>query len=205
MKKRAPKRPAHERKRLILQGAEAAFANGSYAGTATADVAREAGVTAPAVYRYFPTKKDLYISTLEAAGQRLHSIWKRMIDASDDPAQAIWDIGIAYYDHLQGHSPVTRLWFRALAEAADPEVRSALAENMVAAVDLLEQNLKRGQVMGIVRKDFDPRIAAWQVMGIGLIFDLVHMLDLDGELDHAKVEEWGRLYLESVRGDRNAD
>jgi AcrR family transcriptional regulator len=199
MKRRAPKRPAHERRRLILEGAQAVFASASYAKSATADVAKAAGVSAPAVYRYFPSKKDLYVSSLKAAGEILLRIWERIVDEDADPLQTIWAIGMGYYDHVQSRSPVMRLWFQALGEAADTEVRAALAANFAAAVDLLEKNLERGRARGVVRRDIDLRIAAWHFMGIGLTFDLINVLGLHEELDRCKVEDWGRLYLESVK------
>jgi len=199
MRKRAPKRPAHERRRLILEEAQAVFASDSYARTATADIGRAAGVSAPAIYRYFSSKKDLYLSTLRLASERLLGIWKRIFDEGIDPLENVWTIGMAYYDHLQSRSPVTRLWFRALSEAGDDRVRAILAKNFAAEVDLLEENLKRGRARGLVRRDIDLRIAAWHFMGIGLTFDLINLLGLEDELDRSKVEAWGRLYLESVR------
>jgi len=198
MRKRAPKRPAHERRRLILESAQTVFAASSYARVGTAGLAKAAGISEPALYRYFPSKRDLYVSTLRAAGQRLLGIWKRTVDQSGDPLGAIWTIGIGYYDHLRGRSPVMRLWFQALAEASDPSVRTALAENFAGAVGLLEANLEDGKARGLIRRDLNARIAAWHFMAIGLTFDLIHLLGLDEELDRPKVEEWGRLYLESI-------
>ena len=198
MRKRAPKRPAHERRRLILESAQTVFAASSYARVGTAGLAKAAGISEPALYRYFSSKKELYVSTLRAAGQRLLGIWKRAADQASDPLGVIWTIGMGYYDHLGGRSPVMRLWFQALSEASDPGVRTALAENFAAAVDLLEANLEDGKAQGLVRRDLNSRIAAWHFMAIGLTFDLIHLLGLDEELDRNKVEEWGRLYLESI-------
>ncbi len=199
IRKRAPKRTAHERRRLILESAQTVFAASNYARAGTAELARAAGVSEPALYRYFSSKKDLYISTLRTAGQRLLGIWKRVFDEAADPLEFIGTIGMGYFDHVVSRSPVMRLWFQALSEAGDPEVRSTLAENFAAPVDLLEENLNKGKSLGLVRRDIDSRVAAWHFMAIGLTFDLVYLLGLDEELDRSKVEDWGRLYLESVR------
>lgn len=198
MKQRAPKRPAPERKRLILKGAQAVFAGSSYGDAATADVAKAAGVSAAALYRYFPSKKDLYVAALRESGQRLQGIWRRMMSGAAGPVEAVLDVGMAYYDHLRSREAATRLWFRALCETNDADVRRVLAENFTAAVGVLEENLRRGQAEGRFRKDVDARIAAWHFMSIGLTFDLLHLLGLDGELDREKVEAWGRLYLRGV-------
>src|SRR3990172_8952996 len=99
MRKRAPKRPAHERRRLILESAQTVFAASSYARVGTAGLAKAAGISEPALYRYFPSKRDLYVSTLRAAGQRLLGIWQGIVDQAADPPGAIWAIGMGYYDH----------------------------------------------------------------------------------------------------------
>ncbi len=196
---RAPKRAAAERRRLILEGAHEVFAASGFARSSATRVARAAGVSAPALYRYFPSKKDLYVSTLEAAGPRLLEIWRDVADAASDPLEALWAVGLGYYDHVKSHSPVVRMWFQALCEDDAPEVRRAATANFVAAVDFLEKLLRSGRRRGLVRRDVDARVAAWQFMGIGLCFDLIQMLGRGAELDRRKVEAWGRLYLDSIR------
>ncbi len=199
MAKRAPKRPADERKRLILEGAEAVFADLGFAGADTTKLARAAGVTAPALYRYFPSKKDLFLSTLKHAGPRLAGILSEVVDESADPLDAIWSFGLGYYDRVQNHAPVMKLWFQALCESDDPETRSVLQANFTGLVDLLQANLEEGKRQGLVEPGIDTRVAAWHFMSIGLTFELINLLGLDGELDRAKVEHWGRLYLKSIR------
>ena len=43
------------------------FSAGSYRGATTAEIAREAGVTEPVLYRHFASKRDLYLACLEEA------------------------------------------------------------------------------------------------------------------------------------------
>ena len=205
MSKRAPRRAAHERRRLILESAQTVFAVSNYARVGTAELAKAAGISEPALYRYFSSKKELYISTLKAAGARLRGIWSRIIEEGTDPLEGVWTLGMGYYDHIQSRSPMMRMWFQALSEVDDPEVRTTVAQSFTAFVDLLEENLQRGRARGLVRRDIDLRIAAWHFMTIGLTFDLIHLLDLDEELDRRRVEDWGRLYLESVREEPRAN
>lgn len=199
--KRAPKRPADERRRIILESAQDAFAAAGYDSVGTGDVARAAGVTPPALYRYFPSKRDLYLATLKQAGPRLLSHWQHAMSTASDPLEAIRTLGMAYFDHVQGRAPMMGMWFQALAESGDDAVRETLAASFTAAIDLLEQNIDAGKARGLVREDVDARVAAWHFMAIGLTFDLVHRLDLGGELDRPAVEAWGELYIDSIRED----
>lgn len=198
---RAPKRRADERKRLILDGAEEVFGDLGFAGADTTTLARAAGVSAPALYRYFPSKKHLFLATLKQAGPRLAAILDGTIERADDPLDAVWRFGLGYYDHVQAHTPVMKLWFQALSEADDPDTRSVLHRNFTSLVDVLQANLDEGRRRGLVADEVDTRVAAWHFMAIGLTFELVHALGLEGELDRGKVEDWGRLYLKSIRSD----
>lgn len=199
MGKRAPKQAADERRRFILECAQTVFAASNYASVGTAELARAAGVSEPALYRYFSGKKDLYVSTLKAMGTRLLRIWQRVAGEAGNPVDAAWTIGMGYYDHVRSRSPVMKVLFEALSEADDPDIRATVRHGFVALVDFLEKNLEEGKAQGLVRRDLDSRLAAWRFMAIGLAFDMIHLLDVQGEMDRDRAEDWGRLYIESIR------
>jgi hypothetical protein len=45
----------------------------------------------------------------------------------------------------------------------------------------------------------DTRTIAWQFLGIGMTLDLMHLLGLRGEIDRARADMWGRVYLDAVK------
>ena len=175
------------------------FAASNYARVGTADLAKAAGISEPALYRYFPSKKDLFISTIKTAGKRLLDIWERLASEVIDPLEVIRAIGLGYYDHLRSRSPVMKLLFQALSETDDEEIRQALYNNFAAFTRFLEENLEEGKRQGLIRQDVNPTVAAWQLMAFGLTLDLIHPLGFDEELNRSHVEEWQRLYLDSIR------
>ena len=199
MAKRAPKRPAQQRKRLIIESAQAMFAASNYARVGTAELAKAAGISEPALYRYFPSKKELFISTIKTAGKRLLDIWERLASEVVDPLEVIRAIGLGYYDHLRSRSPVMKLLFQALSEADDDEIRQALHSNFAAFIRFLEENIEEGKSQGLIRQDVNPTVAAWQFIAFGLTLDLIHLLGFNEELNRSYVEEWGKLYLASIR------
>jgi len=200
---RAPKQPAPQREATILAGARKVFARSSFAQADTSALAAAAGVKPAALYRYFPTKRDLYLATLRDAGPRLLAHWRDTRAAAPDPASALRAIGMAYYDHAAGRSPTMRLWFQAVGEASDPEVRAIVAETLGAAVDEVAATIAEAQAEGAFRPDLDPRAEAWRFMGIGLSMDLVHVLGFESDLDRGKVERWGDAFIESLTKEAN--
>ena len=54
--------PAEERREEIIRAALRVFTATSYAGATTAEIAREAGVTEPILYRHFASKRALWLA-----------------------------------------------------------------------------------------------------------------------------------------------
>ena len=199
---RAQRLPASRRRRQIIESAQEVFAGQSYAKVGTADLAKAAGVSEPALYRYFSGKKELFLATLRSTAPKLLDIWQGIASDVDDPLETLWSIGVNYYDHLQSHSGNMKLQFQAVSEVDDPEIRQALRENFAAFVRFVAETLDEGKQRGIIRRDIDSRLVAWQFLGIGLTLDLVHLLGFSAELDRSKVEQWGQLYLEMLQAPR---
>ena len=199
MVQRATRLPADKRKRQIIERARDVFAAQSYSKVGTADLARAAGISEPALYRHFAGKKELFVATLRQTGPRLLRIWEEISVEYEDPVETLWAIGVYYYDHLESHSANMKLQFRALSEADDPEIRDALHDNFDAFVEFVADTLEEGKARGIVRTEVDSRMIAWQFLGIGLTLDLMHLLGFKGEMDRARADLWGRVYVEMVK------
>ena len=63
--------PAAERRRAIVRAALRVFSSTSFAGATTAEIAREAGVSEPVLYRHFADKAELYLAVAERASQTI--------------------------------------------------------------------------------------------------------------------------------------
>lgn len=196
---RARRLSAAERKRRIIESARAVFAGSNYSKAGTAELAKAAGVSEPALYRHFASKKELFLATLRSSSPKLLEIWERIAGEVEDPLETLWNIGLHYYDHLRNRAGVMKLQFQALSEVEDKDIQAALRENFGAYVQFFRETLEEGKARGIVRKDIDSEVAAWQFLGIGLTLDLVHLLGFEAGMDRTKVESWGRLFLESIR------
>lgn len=202
---RARRLPAKDRRRQIIESARRVLASQSYAKVGIADLAKAAGVSEPALYRYFSSKKDLFLATLRSTAPKLLEIWQSIGYDVDDPLETLWSIGVNYYDHLQSHSGNMKLQFQALSEADDPEIRQALRENFAGFVDFVAETLEEGKRRGIVHSEVDSRLVAWQFLGIGLTLDLMQLLGSSSDIDRSRFERWSRLSLEMLRAPRRRE
>ncbi len=201
MHQRAARLPAAKRRRQIIESARDVFASQSYAHVGTADLAKAAGISEPALYRHFSGKKELFVAAIRATGPRLLKIWEEISVDYEDPMETLWAIGVYYYDHLESHATNMKLQFRALSEVDDADIRGALRDNFEAFVDFVADTLDEGKARGIVRAEVNTRLVAWQFLGIGMTLDMMHMLGLKDEMDRARADLWGRVYLNAVRAE----
>lgn len=202
---RARKLPAQDRRRQIIESARDVFAEQSYAKVGTADLAKAAGLSEPALYRHFSGKKELFIETLRSTGPKLLDIWQEIASDIEDPLETLWAIGVHYYDHLQSHSGNMKIQFQGVSEADDPDIREALRENFGAFVAFVSETLDEGKRRGTVRDDIDSELLAWQFLGIGFTLDLVSFLGFSTIVDRSKAEQWGRLYQQLVKAPQSTE
>lgn len=162
--------PAEQRKAAVLDCACTMFATGSYRGTTTADIARQAGVTEPILYRHFASKRDLYLAVLEESWGRLRALWDEVVAAEEDPKLWIASMGRAYFEATDPRLHSANLWIQSLTEASDdPAIRAYLRTHMRQVHDYVADVMRRSQEAGGILPDRDPSAEAWIFIAVGLL------------------------------------
>jgi AcrR family transcriptional regulator len=165
---------AGERRQAVLETACRVFSQSSYRGATTSEIAREAGISEPILYRHFGSKRDLYLACLDHAWSAFRAQAEQVI--ADDPAHCLGAIAEAYM--VRGRKiRVIDLWIQALNEAADDEVIAAAVRRQVREVrDFFAAIIRDGQQRGIVYPDRDPEAEAWLFVAGGLLATMDHRL-----------------------------
>jgi AcrR family transcriptional regulator len=162
--------PAEQRKAAVLDCACGIFSTGSYRGTTTAEIARQAGVTEPVLYRHFASKRDLYLAVLEESWSRLHALWEQAIADEPDPRFRVAAMGRAYFAETDPKVLCAELWIQALTEASDDaEIRRFLRKQMREVHDYVSDVIRRSQEDGGIIRDRDASAEAWIFIAIGLL------------------------------------
>ena len=169
--------PAHERRQAILEAAQRVFAGGSYSGSTTAEIAREAGVSEPILYRHFASKRDLYLACLAAAWESLRTAFDAKVDELGE-REAVTAIGLASREfHASGGIKPVTLWIQALSEAGeDEQIQSFLRSQLREVHDYVAGVLRRAQAAGGVPADRDPNAEAWIFVGAALLLSFADRL-----------------------------
>jgi AcrR family transcriptional regulator len=190
-RRHAARLAAPERRQAIVDAALRVFSEGSYARATTAQIAREAGISEPILYRHFPSKRDLYFACLDEAWTGLRdSLLARMDERG--PVEAWRELGPATMKRLKAVVP--NLWMQAITEAgADPEIRRFVRRHMREVHDFFEEILRRIQEAGGIPADRDPNAEAWVFLGGSLLASFADRLGglLSEDDFHAiKTQRW---------------
>jgi AcrR family transcriptional regulator len=110
----------------ILEGGRRAFIAGGFRGTSVPSIAAEAGVSVGLIYRYFPSKEELFLELcISGTPGELADLAER-VSPIEDPVERVRASIDSYFDALL-HAIGAPLVLQALSAApADERIRQAL-------------------------------------------------------------------------------
>jgi len=168
---------APERRKALVAAAARLFSERSYRGVTTADIAREAGVTEPILYRHFASKRDLYLACVESAWQDLRRAWEAALDEATDPREHVPAMARAAALRHRGKAFLANLWIQALTEANDDaEIRAYLRRHVREVHDFVAAGIRRCQEVGAIPLDRDPDAEAWIFLASALLATVAQRL-----------------------------
>jgi AcrR family transcriptional regulator len=182
---------ADERRQAVVDTACRVFSRSSYRGATTAEIAREAGISEPILYRHFGSKRELYLACLDEAWSAFRAESEEAIRR--DPDKCLGAIADAY---MRGGKRlrVIDLWNQALTEAAEDKVIAAALRKQIREVhEFFAEVIRDGQARGALHPDRDPVAEAWIFVAGGLL------ATIDARLGGLLGED-----LEAVRASRRA-
>jgi AcrR family transcriptional regulator len=129
-----------ERRRQLLEAGARVFTDRSYDDASMAEVARAAGISKGLLYHYFPSKRDLFVATLEAAAAELQVL------TQPDPSLPIPEQLQAALDAYLGWIDEHADSYAKLMESASgsDDVRSYMAQVRAGTVERILEALVKG-------------------------------------------------------------
>lgn len=187
----APTRlPAAERRQALIDAAIRLFVAGSYHGTTTADIVKEAGVSEPILYRHFASKRELYLAAVEHVWCEVRTRWEEVV--ATEPEPSLWPerMSQAYVSLMSTRFVLAELWVQALTEAGeDPELRKYLRKHLREVHDFIADFIRRSQEAGGVQRDRDANAEAWIFLAGGVLGTIGKRIGLLGDDDFRRIRE----------------
>jgi AcrR family transcriptional regulator len=183
------RRSAAERRREIIEIAIAHFAQHGYNGTSTDQVAREAGISQPYLFRLFGTKRELFLACHEVMHGRIAETFAEA--AGGVPREErMAAMGQAYTSLLADRSSLL-FQMQSYAACSDPEIQARVRERYADLVRKVAEATGAGPA------------ELWEFFSHGMLLNVIAALDLDVL---APGEEWAACWVapQTMLEDANA-
>lgn len=189
MRNRRKRLPAEERKKQILRLAVKVFARSNYRAGRVADIATEAGVSEAAVYKYFPSKKRIFLEILRHMSDSILLLWQQEVDQEEDALKAMRNMGITYFERMMRHPDELKVQFQAISEVHDKQIASQLRQDHQKYMRFIEKVIRKGIRQGTVRKDLDVPTMAFLFDGVGILMNMMRLLSVDRSFGPKRVRD----------------
>ncbi len=146
----------------ILASAQELVSRGGWAAAQVAAVAAGAGVATGSVYRYFPSKAQMYAQVLAEVSQREVDVLGA-VAALDQPASVRLQTAIATFVRRALRTP--RLAYALIAEPCERSIDDERNKYRRSVAGVLRNIIASGKHAGELRADVAPDIAATVIVG----------------------------------------
>ena len=173
------RRSAAERRGEIIEIAIEHFALRGYNGTSTDQVAREAGISQPYLFRLFHTKRELFLACHEVMHGRIAETFAEAARGVA-PEERMPAMGKAYSDLLADRTSLL-FQMQSYAASADPEIQARVRERYA---DLVRQ---------VAAATGAEPAQLWSFFANGMLLNVIAALNLEVL---APSEEWAACWIE---------
>jgi len=173
----------------ILAAARTLVSEGGWQETQVASVAAAARIATGTVYRYFPSKAELFAQVLSRVSQREVDVLTE-IAQSQDTATIRLHAAVATFVTRAMHNP--RLAYALIVEPCDKEIDRARLTYRAAISEVIHTIVAAGQAAGEMRNDVQPDIAATVIVG-GFMEALIGPLSPLSRQQHEHTDAYQRV------------
>ena len=182
-----------DRPQVLLHIIAAAFAELGYHRATTAELARRCRVRENILYRLWPSKKAMFLAAIDHVYDSSMTAWMKLLAQPNHefPARKL----LAYEAEHHGEFKLYRIVFAGLSETDDPETRAALGRMYRHFHQFIAQRIASDIPAASGRK---ADLAAWGVIGLGTVSNIIRELGLLAEDDRRDLfVRLGQVLLDS--------
>jgi len=162
---RAPRMDPAQRRRLLVRAALRAAGRRALAAVTAEDVAREAGVSRAAVFKYFPDRDALISAVLGEVERNVRERTDRVRASTSDPVRLLVNLSVAYAASLDTDFETAMVVLSWSAFYREPKIVAPLGRLFVEFVTLVEDTIRNGIRQKKIPEDIDIELAAWTFVG----------------------------------------
>lgn len=155
-----------EKQQLILTTATEEFALKGYERTNINVIAEKAGISVGSLYRYFSSKEDLFLMSVQEGPAFLARTLEPIIESEQGIIEKLRSIIHVIQTTSREHQSLIKLYSEITSVGNADLVQRLSAEIEKFSSDAYARLLQEGQQRGEVRKDIDPLLGAFFVSNL---------------------------------------
>ena len=167
-RRRAPRLPPEERRAQLVASAVRVLARRGLGGASHTDVAREAGVSVPAVFVYFATREDLVSAVIDDVARLYLGMADRSLGTQAPVPEALLAFARNFAESVDEQADHARVWLD-WSTAIRDELWPRYLEFQERVVSVLAGVIRRGQREGSVARSVQPEDAARLFVGAAYV------------------------------------
>ncbi|MFH1149438.1 MAG: TetR/AcrR family transcriptional regulator [Actinomycetota bacterium] len=166
--------PRHEQ--IIISSIEV-FSRTNYDKATTAMLAGEAGIAEGTLYKYFSSKKELFLACCRYVEDLLVDRYREIYrEYGDQPVEYLKRVARSYLDFVLENPNMRKFLAFILNNSFDEDFRNELESFVRLNVTATERMIRLGIEKGEIASEIDPRGASW--LFVGGYFTLILMAEI---------------------------
>ncbi len=152
---------------IIIKAAIDVLSKENYHTMRTADIAARAGVAEGTLYRYFSSKKELFVGVLKFVTNSLEQTFIKGIREDASWKENIRILGQNFYFHHKETRNYYRIMYKAFSEIEDDAIRTELGRVFSSGIEMITQIFLWDPRFDSQRDGERLRVAAMMLWGVG--------------------------------------
>lgn len=170
-----------EKKNKILTVALNEFATKGYESANINTIAKRSGVSVGSLYKYFDSKSDLFLTTVYNGINALETVLAEISGSKDDVMLKLEKLVRTAVEYSRKQSDLIKLYYEITAENNAELVRTLSKKMESVAAEVYIDTIITGQEKGEIRKDIDPKMAAFLLDNMIMVIQFTYTCDYYSE------------------------
>jgi len=145
----------------ILDAAIRIFNAKGYTAATTAEIAKEAGVSEPVMYKHYHSKPELFVACFQSIGEELLTSYREVYKNNiDNEVGYLEGVSRVYIDFVEGNPHKSMFLVHLLSYRDKPEFEKVFMDFMESSVEGVRRVIASAQKKGIIKSKINDRILA---------------------------------------------
>ncbi len=152
-----------EKRARVIDSATKEFAKKGYHDASVSSIAARAGISVGAIYKYFENKQDLFLTIIDESIIRIENLLLGLIKTDEDVMIKVEKI-LREIISVSREDGVLINLYNSMTSVNDKRLAGQFATEMEQiTAEIYIQAITEGQANGEIRKDIDPKVAAFLI------------------------------------------